>query len=386
VAQTRRVLFAKKLLDETELPVVQVAMAAGYASVRRFNDAVRAAWGRPPRELRRARNQARAPGEGSELTLQLAYRPPLAWPELLAFLAARAIPRVESVAGGAYQRSVEVAGVPGTVRVRPAPRGHALLASVRLREPVSLVPLVARLRRLFDLEADPRAIEAGLAADPWLAPAVAARPGLRVPGAWDGFELAVRAILGQQVSVRGATTLAGRLAERWGEPGAAPAGESTDLRFPSPERLARARLEAIGLPAARAGAIRALAAAVADGSLVLDGTAEPEATRAALLALPGIGAWTADYVAMRALREPDAFPAGDLGLRRALADAAGRLPSAAALEERSAAWRPWRAYAALYLWQGAAAPSRSPVAARSPSRGRAPSRSSSRRLRALPNA
>jgi AraC family transcriptional regulator of adaptative response / DNA-3-methyladenine glycosylase II len=384
VAQTRRVLFAKKLLDETDLPVVEVAMAAGYASVRRFNDAFRSAYGRSPRALRRARRQAPSPvrqqasspvnGPGCDLTLQLSYRPPLAWAELLAFLAARAIPHVEAVADGAYQRSIEVSGVPGWVRVAPAARGAALLATVRLREPVPLVAVVGRLRRLFDLEADPHAIEASLATDPALAAAVAAHPGLRVPGAWDGFELAVRAILGQQVSVRGATTLAGRLVERFGEPAGAMAHGAVDLLFPAPERLARARLETIGLPGARAGAIRALAGAVSRGALVLDGSAAPERTRAALLALPGVGAWTAEYVAMRALREPDAFPAGDLGLRRALADASGGLPSARALEERSRAWRPWRAYAALYLWHGAGAASG------------APSRSSRARLRALPKA
>jgi AraC family transcriptional regulator of adaptative response / DNA-3-methyladenine glycosylase II len=227
---------------------------------------------------------------------------------------------------------------------------------VTLAEPVPLVSLVERLRRLFDLEADPAAIDERLAADPLLAPALAAHPGLRVPGARDGFELAVRAILGQQVSVRGATTLAGRLVERFGSPfsgganGSDGAGATLDRLFPRPERLARARLETIGLPRARAGAIRALARAVSSGDLALDGSADPDETRAALQALPGVGPWTAAYVAMRALREPDAFPSEDLGLRRALAGTAG-LPSPRALCERAEAWRPWRAYGALHLWQ-----------------------------------
>ncbi|MBW2316655.1 MAG: DNA-3-methyladenine glycosylase 2 family protein, partial [Deltaproteobacteria bacterium] len=217
-----------------------------------------------------------------------------------------------------------------------------------------------------------------LSADPTLARVVAAHPGLRVPGAFDGFELAVRAILGQQVSVRGATTLAGRLVERFGTPCPGESDAAVSRLFPRPERLARARIEAIGLPAARAGAIRALARAVSSGEIVLDGSADPDETCAALEALPGIGPWTSAYVAMRALREPDAFLSGDLGLRRALATPEG-LPSARALGERAEAWRPWRAYAALYLWQLEADASGSASSA-------TPSRSSKARLRAAPQA
>jgi AraC family transcriptional regulator of adaptative response / DNA-3-methyladenine glycosylase II len=385
VAQTRRLLFAKKLIDETDLPMVDVAMAAGFASVRRFNDAVRGAWGRPPRELRRRRGEARpaggrptpTPRGPSQPTLHLAYRPPLAFDALLAFLAARAIPGVEHVADGVYRRTFEAGGVAGRLCVRPAERPDALAVTLALPEPAPLGAVVGRLRRLFDLEADPLAIEAHLAADPALAPAVAAHPGLRVPGAWDGFELAVRAILGQQVSVRGATTLAGRLVERFGAALPDRDAEGPGRLFPTPERLARARVESIGLPSARAGAIRALARAVAAGDLVLDGSADPDATRAALEALPGVGPWTGAYVAMRALREPDAFPHGDLGLRRALAGPGG-LPSAAALRARSEPWRPWRAYAALYLWQLGSAPA--------PSSSTTPSRSSRARLRRVPQA
>ena len=373
VAQTRRLLFAKKLIDETNLPMVDVATAAGYASVRRFNDAVRGAYERSPRELRRARRGHSPARDHSELSLHLTYRPPLAFDDLLAFLSFRAIPRVESISGGVYRRTLEVGGVPGRVAVRAVAGSAALSVTVALGEPAPLVSVVERLRRVFDLEADPIAIEEHLAADPLLAPAVAAHPGLRVPGAWDGFELAVRAILGQQVSVRGATTLAGRLVERFGAPCPGDADESVDRLFPRPERLARARIESIGLPGVRAGAIRALARAVASGELALDGSGDPDSTRAALLDLPGIGAWTAAYISMRALREPDAFPDGDLGLRRALAGPEG-LPSARALRERAEAWRPWRAYAALYLWQ---LESDADIA---------PSRASSARLRAVPQA
>jgi len=360
VAQTRRLLLAKKLIDETGLAPIDVATAAGFSSIRRFNDAVRRAYGRSPRALRRrAPRPPAGPGSGvgpaarSELTLRLGYRPPLAFDELLAFLALRAIPRVECVRHGAYHRTVRIDGVPGHLSVRGEPGTNGLAVRVALAAPAPLGPLVGRLRRLFDLDADPLAIAEQLTPDPALAPALAAHPGLRVPGAWDGFELAVRAILGQQVSVRAASTLAGRLVERFGLPCPRGAEGLVDRVFPRPERLARARLESIGLPGARAGAIRALAAALASRRIVLDGSADPDATRAGLEALPGIGPWTAAYVAMRALGEPDAFPTADLGLRRALAGPAGRL-SPRALEERAEAWRPWRAYAALHLWQSEA--------------------------------
>ncbi len=352
VAQTRRVLFAKKLIDETSLPMVEVALTAGYASVRRFNDALRQAYGRPPRELRRRA----LPAAASELTLELAYRPPLAWPALLAFLAARAIPGVEAVSGDRYRRTFCVDGTPGWLEARPAARGNAIAVRLHQTAPAPLAPVVGALRRLFDLDADPAAIAAHLAGDALLAPSLRATPGLRVPGAFDGFELGVRAILGQQVSVRGATTLAGRLVERFGEPGAPVTDPDAPSRlFPAPERLRRARVEAIGLPAARAGAIRALATAVDRGEVCLDGSADPATTRDRLLGLPGIGPWTADYLAMRALREPDAFPAGDLALRKA-ANAGGDPVPERAVADRAEAWRPWRAYAALHLWASLSQP------------------------------
>lgn len=386
VAQTRRVLFAKRLIDETDLPMIDVATAAGYASVRRFNDAVRKVYDRSPSELRRRRARR---SDGAELTLSLAHRPPLAWKPLLRFLALRAIPGVEAVAGDAYVRTFVADGVPGRVCVRPSPGRAALLATVHLSQPVALIGVVARLRRLFDLESDPSAIDAHLAHDPLLRASLRETPGLRVPGAFDGFELAVRAILGQQVSVRGATTLAGRLVERFGaSAGLAGADDAPDRLFPSAQRLARARLEDVGLPRARAGAIRALARAVARGELALDGSADPQNARERLLALPGVGEWTASYVGMRALREPDAFPSGDLGLRRAAGGPAGPMP-ARALAERAEAWRPWRAYAALHLWSGRAEPTGAgSTAARTPRRAvsRPASRSSKARLRSEPHA
>jgi AraC family transcriptional regulator of adaptative response / DNA-3-methyladenine glycosylase II len=345
IAQNRRVLFAKKLIDETTLPMAEIALAAGFASVRRFNDAVRHTYGRPPRELRR-RSAAAAPVGVTRL--HLAYRPPYPWRAVLAFLAARATRGVEQVTGDAYRRSFRLGDTAGWLEVRAAPGRNELVASIHHASPLVLIRVTQRLRAIFDLEADPEEITRSLGADPALRGALRALPGVRLPGAWDGFELAVRAILGQQVSVAAATTLAGRVAATFGEKlplEAAPADGEPDLLFPTPEVLAEADLRAIGLTGARERAVRGLAEAVASGRLALEPSADPQGTLAQLTALPGVGPWTAEYVAMRALREPDAFPVTDLGLRRAL-DA-----SAAELARRAECWRPWRAYAAILLWQ-----------------------------------
>lgn len=283
----------------------------------------------------------RPPGE---VTLRLAHRAPYHWPALLAFLAGRALPGVEEVVEGEYRRTFALDGAAGWVAVRQAAAGDHLLARIRLGRVAPLAAVVGRLRRLLDLDADAPAIDAHLAADPALAPLVAARPGLRVPGAWEPFELAVRAVVGQQVSVAAARTIAGRIAAAFGE--RLPGG---GLAFPTAERLAATPLEGLGLTRARAAALGALARAVADDPRLL----EPRGTLAEMVdrleALPGIGRWTAQYVAMRALREPDAFPEADLGLLRALARGGVR-PTPAALLRRAEAWRPWRAYAALHLW------------------------------------
>jgi AraC family transcriptional regulator of adaptative response / DNA-3-methyladenine glycosylase II len=369
VAQTRRLLFAKQLLNETGMPVSEIAFAAGFASIRRFNDAVRKTWDRTPRELRgeRVPGPARDQPHGARepaLELRLPFRPPLDWDALIGFLALRAIPGVEQVGAEAYVRSIRVqtatGAVTGLVRVTPAAGKNRLIARVQLSAPAPLIRVSERLRRIFDLGADPGRIASQLRGDPDLAARVRGRPGLRVPGAWDGFELAVRAILGQQVSVRGATTLAGRVVQAYGEP--LPGGEGgcrdqpTRL-FPEPAALAKLRANVVGVPRARAAAIRALARAVAEGALDLQPGADPEATLDALRALPGVGEWTAQYIAMRALREPDAFPAGDLVLRKRLGHD-GRPLSERELAARSEAWRPWRAYAALHLWTTAAPASR----------------------------
>ncbi|WP_438023513.1 AlkA N-terminal domain-containing protein [Sorangium sp. So ce233] len=356
VAQTRRLLFAKKLLDETALSMTEVALSSGFSSIRRFNDAIRATYARTPRELRQAasrRGGGAAQADGApDIALRLPFRPPLDWGALAGFLGARAIPGVESAGPGVYRRAVRVAGGHGVVEVRPVPGEPCLLARLRLPGTEGLIHCAERLRRLFDLGADPDAIAAHLGADPRLGPLVAAMPGVRVPGAWDGFELAVRAILGQQVSVRAATQLAGRLVARHGEPlslRGAPlpddGGEGLRFVFPTPEALAAADLTDLGLPRARAAAITSLAARVARGEVALDASRGLEETVRALAGLPGIGEWTAHYIAMRALREPDAFPATDLALRRALGGVSG-----ADLLVMAEAWRPWRAYAAVLLW------------------------------------
>jgi AraC family transcriptional regulator of adaptative response / DNA-3-methyladenine glycosylase II len=349
VAQTRRLHFAKTLLDETDLPVTQVAFASGFRSLRRFNDAFRRAFSRPPSALRRLRRAGAAPAPGA-VALRLAFRPPYDLDAVLAFLGARAIPGVERIEQTAYARTIAVQPRPAAVRVSRAPGRNELLLRVHGAPPTALLAVTSHARRVFDLGADPAAVAAVLRRDPLLAPLVRRRPGLRIPGAWETFECAVRAILGQQVSVSAGRTLAARLVERAGVPLERPIDGLTRV-FPSPQALAGADLSGLGLTAARARTIATLARAVADGRLDLGGS--PDAVRAALVEICGVGAWTAEYVALRALGEPDAFPAGDLVLRRAAGG--GRALAERELAARAAAWRPWRGYAAFHLW-GAGAP------------------------------
>jgi AraC family transcriptional regulator, regulatory protein of adaptative response / DNA-3-methyladenine glycosylase II len=349
VAQTRRVLLAKQLIHETSLPMAEVAMASGFNSVRRFNETFLQLFGRSPATLRRVRDKTRR--EAGALSVHLAYRPPYDWDAILSFLAARAIPGVEAVSGNIYRRTIEIDDDRGVISVAPADRNR-LSVSVRFPNMATLPSIIARVRRVFDLAADPDMIGAHLSLDPVLAPLISARPGLRVPGAWDGFELAVRAIFGQQITVPAATKLLGKLALAHGAPLPAAIKDVEGLThlFPSPSRLAGADLAALGMPKARAVAVSSLAAAIfADPTMFSRGASLDEAT-AKLRLLPGIGEWTAQYIAMRELREPDAFPAADIGLMRAMATADGRRPSPAELLSRAERWRPWRAYAALHLW------------------------------------
>ena len=349
LAQTRRLALAKQLLHDSRLGLAEIAFAAGFASVRRFNDAFRARFGRPPSALRKDVTSTVEPGDA--IVLRLDTRPPFDWARLCGFLAARAIPGVEQVDGACYRRGVVLDGVAGWIEARLA-TGRP--AAVALRVSASLAPrlmaVLARVRALFDLDAHPAAIAERLGADRRLAASLRAHPGLRVPGAFDGWELALRAILGQQIAVSAATTLAGRLVARLGAANpAAPAG--LDRMAPSPARIldaGAAEVAAIGLPAQRARTIVALADAVRRGVVDLSIGADPETTTSALFALPGIGPWTASYIAMRALAWPDAFLGGDLIVRRALG-----VTTARAAEERAERWRPWRAYAVLHLWTGA---------------------------------
>jgi AraC family transcriptional regulator of adaptative response / DNA-3-methyladenine glycosylase II len=341
VAQTRRLHFAKKLIDETKLPMMQIALASGFGSVRRFNAGIRKVYHRTPTQIRRLARQKPTLPE-NEYLFRLRFRPPYDWKGMLAFLAPRATPGVEVVENGVYRRTISVNKSHGYFEVSLDEANHALAVRVQFGDPRSLFFITERIRAMFDLNADWAAIVQNLRTDPLLAARVEAHPGLRVPGCWNGFELAVRAILGQQVSVKGATTLAGRLAKTFGQPFSA--GAITHL-FPQPEVLADANLAGIGLTTARAETIRALARSVCQGKINFEGIVDSDAFLAQLCEVPGIGKWTAQYVAMRALGEPDAFPSTDLGLLHAMGTESSR-----ELEKRAEAWRPWRAYAALYLW------------------------------------
>ncbi len=345
VEQTRRVHFAKKLLDETDLPITQVAFSAGFNSIRRFNTALRGVYGRSPRDLRKRR--VAAPSEPT-IKLRLGYRPPFDWQQVTSFLQLRAIPRVEAVDEQAYVRTVACGEFRGTIRVAPGSGEYLVLEVSGDAAPV-LPKLVAGVRTIFDLGADPMQIGEQLASDPVMRKLITKRPGVRVPGAWEPFELGVRAILGQQVTVRGATTLAGRLVERYGTE-VASVDPSVDRLFPAPERLVDADIASLGMPRRRGETICNFAAAMIESPSLLDGSLGFDEAVDRLCAIPGIGPWTAQYVAMRALGAPDAFPASDLGLRKALAALTGEPVSAAFLAKRSESWRPWRAYAALLLW------------------------------------
>ncbi|HEU5450436.1 MAG TPA: AlkA N-terminal domain-containing protein [Terriglobales bacterium] len=345
VAQTQRLHFAKKLIDETQLPMGDVAMAAGFGCVRRFNAAIRKVYHRTPSDIRHLAQENRKPPEDHYL-FHLRFRPPYHWRAMLDFLGPRATPGVEKVDHEGYVRTIQFEGKEGWFEVAADPVNHGLAVRVYFPDSRHLFAIVERIRKMFDLSADWPAISHILGKDPLLAKLIVSAPGLRVPGCWNGFELATRAILGQQVTVKGATTLAGRLVQVFGRPLAKSNG-LTHL-FPRPETLVNARLETLGLPKARAESIRALARAVCDGHIRFEGGPKSAEFQEQLCAIPGIGKWTSQYVAMRALGEPDAFPSGDLGLIRALA-----VKNAGELERRSESWRPWRAYAAMHLWNAA---------------------------------
>ncbi|MDX6537687.1 MAG: AraC family transcriptional regulator [Gaiellales bacterium] len=346
LARAQRAQTARTLIETTDLGLAEVAAAAGFASVRQFNDTVREVFALTPRELRRRRGAPLAAAAGT-IALRLPYRAPIELGALFAFFGSRAIAGVEEAApGGGYRRTLRLPHGPAVVEL--APGDGCAQCTLRLANVRDLSVAVARCRRLLDLDAEPASVAAVLAGDPLLAPLVAARPGLRVPGCVDGTEIAVRAILGQQISVAAARTHAARLVPRPGERRAAPDGALTHV-FPSADELAEADDDVLAMPERRKATLRGVCAALRDGHVELDAGADRERSRRELLALPGIGPWTVEYVAMRALGDPDAFPAGDLGVLHALR-ALGADADAREAERRSQAWRPFRAYSVLHLW------------------------------------
>ena len=356
VAQTRRVLFAKQLIHDTRLSMAEVAMAAGFGSLRRFNEAFRTLYHRPPRELRRRTMRATPDSSAvAPVMLHISYRPPYDWEAMLAYLSARAIEGMEFVENGIYRRTVSHEGGHGMVAVAHAPDRNTLIATIRFPCVRALQAIVTRVRHLFDVGADVDTITSHLAKDKTLAPLIASRPGLRTPGCWDGFELAVRAVLGQQITVEAARQLGSKLVLLCGDPVRNASDPRLARTFPSARCLATVDLSTIGMPASRRATLKALAqAAVANPRLFEPGSiGSIEESIAQLRAIRGIGEWTAQYIALRALREPDAFPATDIGILRGAAHLDGVLPTAPQLIRRAEAWRPWRAYAAQYLWTAA---------------------------------
>lgn len=346
VAQTRRLQFAKKLIDETNLPMGEIALASGFGCVRRFNAAICKAYRRAPTQIRRLARQKSCEPAGQYL-FRLNFRAPYDWQRMLDFLAARSTPGVEAVELNAYSRSIFVNGNRGYFEVSLDTIGDALNLRVQIGDPRSLFVIIERVRAILDLDADWTTIARTLSADPALASHVRCDPGLRIPGSWSGFEIAIRAVVEQHADPSCANELLGRVATSFGQR-FAPAAGITNL-FPTPTALAGAELESMGLSRPTADAVRALARAVGDGHINFDKITDPDALLSRLSDIPGIGRGAAQWVAMRAIREPDAFPALDPDIARVLS-----LSDPAEIEARSQPWRPWRAYAAMYLWSSGA--------------------------------
>jgi AraC family transcriptional regulator, regulatory protein of adaptative response / DNA-3-methyladenine glycosylase II len=347
VAQTRRLHFAKRLLDDTDLPITQIALAAGFGSLRRFNYTFQQTYRRSPRDLRRQRRGGLTATGADEVALKLAYRPPYAWQQVRNFLAAHAVPGLERIDERGYARTVRGEHGHAIICVRPLPDDDELELKVRGAAPTMLFQISNMARRMFDLAADPARIALAFSSDEVLASLVRSEPGLRIPGSWDPFECAVRAVLGEQSDPETARMLTHRLVTHFGQPIGDGCDQLTHL-FPAPEQLAAADLGGLGISAARSAAVQALARAVQEGSI--DFTAGVEEVTSALAALPGLDAWIAQYVALRGLGEPDAFPPGDIILRRAAGHGVRSMTSRE-LELRADTWRPWRGYALLHLWE-----------------------------------
>ena len=348
LARSRRAHFARRLLDDTDMTVADIAFASGFGSVRQLNRACQDVFRATPGDLRaRRRSTDRLVADGG-LTVRLPFQPPLEWDIMLGYFAGRAIPGVEHVSDGTYRRTVVIDGDPGVLEIWPGGSDHLFLRA-HLPHWEGLIHVVQRARRIFNLDADVDGAVQHLAGDPLIGDLVTKRPGMRMPGTWDPYEIGVRAIIGQQVSVAGASTIAGRLVERHGTPVPGLAAFGLSHTFPGPEVVAEADLSGLGLPGARAEAIRAFARAVVAGDVHLDRRDGLDTFVASIVAVPGLGPWTANYLALR-LGESDGFPEGDLGLRRG-AEALGAGPvSAVALAAVADRWRPWRATAAAHLW------------------------------------
>jgi AraC family transcriptional regulator of adaptative response / DNA-3-methyladenine glycosylase II len=348
VGQTRRVLLAKQLIQQTDLPMIEVALASGFRSVRRFNEIFQQLYGRPPGYLRRRNTGSVA---SPEISLTLPYRTPYDWETTIRFFEARAINGLEKVENGTYWRVIELAvGSIGSIALSHAPEECALRVKIRFPELNALPGIIARVRRMFDLSADPGAINAVLGRDPLLKRLISARPGLRLPGAWDGFELAIRAVLGQQITVRAATNLAARIVAELGMPAEDKLGvPGLTHAFPRPESFRAIENVRLGMPRARAAALANVAAAAIANVRLFDPYRDLDEAVARLCEIGGIGEWTAQYIAMRGLGETDAFLAGDVGVQKWFAVDGKRLRPPDMLA-RAEAWRPWRAYAVLHLW------------------------------------
>jgi AraC family transcriptional regulator, regulatory protein of adaptative response / DNA-3-methyladenine glycosylase II len=357
LARAQRAQTARTLVETTELAFGDIAFAAGFPSIRQFNETVREVFAASPSEMRGAKRRGE-PGEPGRLAVRLPLRTPYDAEAVLGWLGHRAVAGIEELDGGCYRRTLTLPGGTGTVTLDPRSSGGApragrdvdhVLATFRLGSIADLPAAVARSRRLLDLDADPEAFGSVLGADEVIGRLVRSRPGLRAPGAVDGAEWAVRVVLGQHISVRAARTVTGRLVGIYGKPLDRPDGGLTHA-FPSMETLAGADLESLGLTKARAAAVRELARKLSAGDLVLDVGADRSEAEEQLLAIPGVGPWTVAHVALRSLGDPDAFPPGDLGLQLA-ATRLGLADHAVALTQRAKRWRPWRGYAAHYLWE-----------------------------------
>jgi AraC family transcriptional regulator of adaptative response / DNA-3-methyladenine glycosylase II len=351
VAQLYRVQMAKRLISDTTFSMTDIAFMSGFGSLRRFNTVFKKTYQRAPRSIRSEAANAKTHSSAESFTLHLCYRLPFDMAQHLQYLAGRAIPGVEVVEGERYSRVVQFGDTTGTISVTKCPDKERLILSVDADLAPFLAQIVERVRRIFDTYADPTAISASLSEDPTLRELTDRRPGLRLPGAWCAFELTVRAILGQQISVKGATTLSGKLVRKYGTPVSDSGRDGLTHAFPTPDKLSRGRLYTLGMPKKRGLALQGLAKAAVTGALTLDASQAPDKLYDQLVALPGIGPWTAQYVLMRGLSTPDAFPEDDLGLINALEALEGQRYKGRRLLERAEPWRPWRAYACLHLWQ-----------------------------------